>query len=110
MVDMYIYQNSQKYNQQDLCRLSLLFFFAEIRRCLFGVPCSRRIGSFVLYHRNPYTHAEKNRFWKTQDTGYRFSDASVWKDTQVTCTSTRIRSLSCAELAQKAKNVRRIHP
>ena len=44
---MYIYQNSQKYNQQDLCRLSLLFFFAEIRRCLFGAPCCRRIGNFV---------------------------------------------------------------
>ena len=27
-----------------------------------------------------------------------------------TCTSTRIRSLSCAEPAQKEKNVRRIHP
>ena len=45
---MYIYQNSQKYNQQDLCRLSLLFFFAEIRRCLFGAHCSMRIGSFVF--------------------------------------------------------------
>ena len=64
----------KKYNQQDLCRLSLLFFFAEIRRCLFGAPCSRRIGSFVLYHRNPYTQYtyRENRFWKTQDTGYRF--------------------------------------
>ena len=61
---MYIYQNSQKYNQQDLNRLSLLFFFAEIRRCLFGAPCSRRIGSFVLNHRNPYTSAEKIRFGK----------------------------------------------
>ena len=61
---MYIYQNSQKYNQQDLCRLSLLFFFAEIRCCLFGAPCSRRIGSFVLYHRNPYTPAEKTGFGK----------------------------------------------
>ena len=77
VVDMYIYQNSQKHNQQDLCRLSLLFFFAEIRRCLFGAPCSRRRGSFVLYHRNPYTPAEENRFWKTQDTGYHFSDAKV---------------------------------
>ena len=46
---MYIYQNSHKYNQQDLCRLSLLFFFAEIRRCLFGAPCSRRIGNFVCF-------------------------------------------------------------
>ena len=67
VVDMYIYQKSQKYNQQDVvCRLSLLFFFAEIRRCLFGAPCSRQIGSFVLYHRNPFTPTEKNRFWKTK--------------------------------------------
>ena len=61
---MYIYQNSQKYNQQDLCRLSLLFFFAEIRRCLFGAPCSRRIGSFVLYHRNPLHLQRKIGFGK----------------------------------------------
>ena len=65
VVDIYIYQNSQKYNRQDLCRLSLLFFFAEIRRCLFGAPCSRRVEGFVLF------------LWKTQDTGYRFSDAKV---------------------------------
>ena len=32
---------------------------AEIRRCLFGASCSRRIGSFVLYHRNPYTPAQR---------------------------------------------------
>ena len=77
VVYMYIYQNSQKYNQQDLWRLSVLFFFAEIRRCLFGAHCTRRIGSFVLYHRNSYTPAKENRFWKTQDTGYHFSDAKV---------------------------------
>ena len=49
VADLYIYQNSQKYNQQYRCRLSLLFFFTEIRRCVFGAPCSRRIGSFVLF-------------------------------------------------------------
>ena len=38
----------KKYSQQELCRLSLLFFFAEIRRCLFGAPCSRRIVFFSI--------------------------------------------------------------
>ena len=62
--------------QRDTCTVRsqpvLLLFFAQIRRCLFGAPGSRRIGSFVSYHRNPYTPAEKNMFWKTQDTGYVF--------------------------------------
>ena len=56
-----IHKNTTK---QDLCRLSLLFFFAEIRRCLFGAPCSRQIGSFVLYHRNPLHLQRKTGFEK----------------------------------------------
>ena len=100
---MYIYQNSQKYNQQDLCRLSLLFFFAEIRRCLFGAPCSRRIGSFVLYHRNPYTPAEKIGFGepkilvtvfqmlKCERTGNLYKQAHSLLELRRTCAETKKR-------------------
>ena len=49
----------KKYNQQDLCRLSLLFFFAEIRSCLFGAPCSKRIKEVLFCITETHIHLQR---------------------------------------------------